>query len=293
MQIQRVFSFVPFALSWLYVGIREICEPIAVSNYGLVVAAGAGTRFGGRKQFYRLGGRPLVCYALSAFERCPVVKETVLVVNLDMIDRLAVMVRRRRLRKVRWIIAGGEQRQDSVARGLRVLPERGMVAIHDGVRPFLRPEYLTRGFAHCRKSRAVIYGLPVFETVKETRNDTITRTVPRENLVLAQTPQFFALALIKEAYDRADHEGFRATDDAQLVERLGAKVTVLPGCPENIKITTRVRSCACRHREARASFIVKSSGVQEFGSSGVQLSNSPTLQLFNSSTPVHRLRFVR
>src|SRR5512137_2718764 len=97
-------------------------------NYGLVVAAGAGSRFGGRKQYAKLHGKPVFYYSLLAFERCPAVKETVLVTNLDMIDRVESLVRKWRLRKVTWVIAGGEQRQDSVARGLRVLPDEGMVA---------------------------------------------------------------------------------------------------------------------------------------------------------------------
>jgi 2-C-methyl-D-erythritol 4-phosphate cytidylyltransferase len=206
-------------------------------NYGLVVAAGEGSRFGGRKQFARLRSKPIVYYSLRAFERCPIVKEIVLVTSADMICRIESWLRRWRFRKVEWVVAGGERRQDSVRQGLRALPDRGLVAIHDGARPILRPEHLILGFRQCRKARAVIYALPVSETVKETSAGQVAATIPRQNLALAQTPQFFDLALIKLAYDRAYADGRYASDDAQLVEHLGIPVSVLPGWPENIKVT--------------------------------------------------------
>ena len=226
-------------------------------NYGLVVAAGAGTRFGGRKQFALLKGKPILYYSLRAFECCPAVKEVVLVTNADMIDRTEVMTKRWRFGKTKWIVAGGEQRQDSVAQGLRVLPDRGMVAIHDGVRPFLTPEQIARGFRECRRRKAVIFGVPISETVKSVRFEAspkskiqnpkskiqragvVMRTIPREHLILAQTPQFYDLTVIKRAYDQARQDGYYATDDAQLVERLRLGVAVLDGWPENVKVTTR------------------------------------------------------
>jgi 2-C-methyl-D-erythritol 4-phosphate cytidylyltransferase len=208
-------------------------------NYGLIVAAGAGVRFGARKQFARLKDRPVIYYSLRAFELCPVVKETVLVTNLDEIDRMETLIHRWRMKKVNWIVAGGEQRQDSVARGLRVLPEKGMVAIHDGVRPIVSPERIEYGFLECRRNHAVIYALPASETIKQVKGSEVLSTIPREDLILVQTPQFFKLPLIREAYEHAAATGHWATDDAQLVEHLGGKVTVIAGWPENIKITTR------------------------------------------------------
>lgn len=208
-------------------------------NYGLVVAAGAGVRFGGRKQYFKLGGKPLVFYSLLAFERCPAVKETVLVTNVDMIDRAELLVRRWGFRKVNWVIAGGLERQDSVARGLRILPDAGMVAIHDGVRPFLKPEHIAQGFRTCRRGRAVVFAVPCGETIKAADSALVTETIPRDRLFLVQTPQFFSLSLIKQAVDQAFRGGFHGTDDAQLVERAGGKVAILPGWRENIKITTR------------------------------------------------------
>jgi len=208
-------------------------------NYGLVVAAGAGVRFGGRKQYFKLAGKPLIYHSLLAFERCPIVKETVLVTNVDVIDRAEALVRKWRFRKVNWVVGGGAQRQDSVARGLRILPDSGIVAIHDGVRPFLKPERLTQGFRTCRRSKAVVFALPAGETVKEVHDGLVAGTVLRDALFLVQTPQFFSLPLIKQAVDQAFRDGFYGTDDAQLVERAGGHVTVIHGWRENIKITTR------------------------------------------------------
>jgi 2-C-methyl-D-erythritol 4-phosphate cytidylyltransferase len=208
-------------------------------NYALVVAAGAGVRFGGHKQYFKLGGKPLVFHSLLAFERCPAVKETVLVTNVEMIDRAELLIRKWGFRKVNWVVAGGPERQDSVARGLRILPDTGMVAIHDGVRPFLTPERIAQGFRTCRRSKAVVFALPCGETIKAVVNALVTETVPRDGLFLVQTPQFFSLPLIKHAVDQAFRDGFYGTDDAQLVERSGGKVAILPGWRENIKITTR------------------------------------------------------
>jgi 2-C-methyl-D-erythritol 4-phosphate cytidylyltransferase len=208
-------------------------------NYGIIMAAGRGMRFGGPKQFVRLQGRSLLVRVLEAFEHCAAVAETVVVTNPERLKYVEHLAARAHCRKVKWVIAGGERRQDSVERGLRVLPGRGMVAIHDAARPTLRPEHLSRGFAVCRRTRAAIYAMPVTETLKRVSDSMVRRTVTRDDLFLAQTPQFFALDLIKTAHENARRRGWCANDDAELVERLGALVTVVPGWPGNIKITTR------------------------------------------------------
>lgn len=210
-----------------------------MKNYGLVVASGEGKRFGGRKQFVPVRGKPIIYYALRAFEQCPAVHEVVVATNPDALARLEERITSWRFRKVKWFVAGGSRRQDSVAQGLRVLPDQGWVAVHDGVRPCVAPEQIESGFRACRRWRAVIFGLPVQETVKVLRNNTVMETVPRHPLVLAQTPQFFELMLLKRAYQQAALDGYEASDDAELVERLGERVVVLPGWPENIKVTTR------------------------------------------------------
>lgn len=207
--------------------------------FGLIVAAGEGTRFGGRKQFARLASRPLLCYSLQAFEHCSVVKETVLVTNLDMIERLESWTKRWRLRKVKWIVAGGKSRQESVRQGLRVLPDKCLVAVHDGVRPCILPAQIALGFGICAKTGAAVPVLPVAETVKEIADGMVVKTIPHAGLALAQTPQFFEIALLRNAHRQAASEGFLGTDDAQLVEHYGGRVTAFLGWQENVKITTR------------------------------------------------------
>lgn len=207
--------------------------------HGLIVAGGAGRRFGDRKQFASLAGKPVIWHSLSAFEKCPGISEIVLVTNSDAIDRADHLVRKWHLHKVNWIVAGGKERQDSVYQGLRALPDKGIVAIHDGVRPALNSQDISRGLKACRKHGSVIYARPIDETIKEVRNSAVIRTVARQGLFLAQTPQFFPLELIRRAHQLAAQDGYYGTDDAELLERIGEAVNVLPGWQQNIKITTR------------------------------------------------------
>jgi 2-C-methyl-D-erythritol 4-phosphate cytidylyltransferase len=137
------------------------------------------------------------------------------------------------------VVDGGAERSDSIERALaRVKPEIDFVAIHDAARPCFANEWVSNVFAAAEKSGAAILAIPVAGTLKRVAADhTITETVAREGLWEAQTPQVFRRTLILEAY--AKRGGFQATDDAQLVERVGHAVTIVPGSPVNIKITTR------------------------------------------------------
>jgi 2-C-methyl-D-erythritol 4-phosphate cytidylyltransferase len=137
------------------------------------------------------------------------------------------------------LISGGDHRQDSVYNGLQAIKDDdGIVLIHDGVRPFVRQEHLLACIEGARKQGACILGLPVFDTVKQVNaKNEIVQTRTRDNLWLAQTPQAFQMKLIKKAHAAAKRDGFRGTDDASLVERLGAMVKIIPGGRSNIKIT--------------------------------------------------------
>jgi 2-C-methyl-D-erythritol 4-phosphate cytidylyltransferase len=137
------------------------------------------------------------------------------------------------------VVDGGAERSDSIERALaRVRPEMDFVAIHDAARPCCANEWVTNVFEAAGKSGAAILAIPVLGTLKRIgANHTIAETVSREGLWEAQTPQVFRRALILEAY--AKRGSFKATDDAQLVERIGQTVTIVPGSPVNIKITTR------------------------------------------------------
>ncbi len=208
------------------------------SNYGLIVAAGSGRRFGGLKQFALLKGEPLVAYSLRAFENCSAVRGIVVVTNRAEVERTKELVHRRRFRKVLAVVAGGRRRGDSVRRGLAALPERGYVAVHDGARPLVSPSVITRGFRLCRTTGPVACGHRVTDTVKRVFSGRIIETVDRSSLYCVQTPQFFSLPLLRRAHAAAVTAGTAATDDCALVELLGIRPRVFPGPATNIKVTT-------------------------------------------------------
>ncbi|MDH5185696.1 MAG: 2-C-methyl-D-erythritol 4-phosphate cytidylyltransferase [candidate division WOR-3 bacterium] len=210
-------------------------------NFGLIVAAGKGNRFQGTKQFFLLGGKPLVLHALETFSRSSYIDQIVVVTNAHKIKYLETLADLNQIKKIRAVVSGGEHRQDSVWQGLRILPDKAnsYIAIHDGVRPLIDNKLLVQGFTLCRKYKAVIYGIPVNDTIKEAKHGRIIRTFDRTNLYLIQTPQFYQLNLIKRAYQQAVKNNFYATDDAALVERLGFKVHIFLGSKSNIKITNR------------------------------------------------------
>ncbi len=209
-------------------------------NFGLIVAAGKGNRFGGTKQFFLLEGKPVVLRTLEVFERARCIDQIILIINENKLQYMKNLIELNEVKKVRAIVAGGNERQDSVWNGLKALPEKvkGFVAIHDGVRPLLETKMLAQGLALCRTYEAVICALPVNDTIKESK-DGLTRTIERSNLYLIQTPQFYEIELIRKAYQKAFKDKFNATDDSTLIERLGKKAHIFPGSSTNIKITNR------------------------------------------------------
>jgi 2-C-methyl-D-erythritol 4-phosphate cytidylyltransferase len=135
-------------------------------------------------------------------------------------------------------VEGGERRQDSVLAGLQHL-QRGtdVVAVHDGVRPFVSAEDIENVVRQAERTGAAILGVPIVDTVKHVEKDFIQSTLTREHLVLAQTPQVFRIDVLKEAFDRAQKDEYYGTDESSLVERLGHPVAVVRGSERNIKIT--------------------------------------------------------
>jgi 2-C-methyl-D-erythritol 4-phosphate cytidylyltransferase/2-C-methyl-D-erythritol 2,4-cyclodiphosphate synthase len=210
---------------------------------GLVVAGGRGTRFGGRlpKQYLPLAGRPLLAWTLDAFQRCPAVQSLVLVVAEDWLQQARELLATTPPDR---IVAGGHRRSDSVLAGLRALPpEAQLVAIHDGARPLVTPQLIERVVRAAARHGAALPALPVPDTLKRGHQQQVQGTVDRVGLHLAQTPQTFAVELIRRAHEehlrRQDQGGgLRVTDDAQLVERLGQQPRLVTGDPANIKITT-------------------------------------------------------
>ena len=214
-----------------------------MKTLAIIPAGGAGRRMGGDvpKQFLPLAGIPVLVHTLRAFQRSPIIDEIFLVVPEGDIPAVRRdVIEEHGLSKVTSVLAGGAERQDSVANALtRVRDDHGIVLVHDGVRPFVTGELIRRVVAAAVEHGAVAVGVPVRETVKAvSAAGVVVKTVDREGLWLTQTPQAFRRQLICSAYEKAAQDGFSGTDDASLVERMGASVRMILGDHDNIKITT-------------------------------------------------------
>lgn len=208
----------------------------------IIVAAGSGKRFGGhvKKQFLQLQGKPVLQYTLEKFQACKQVDDICVVVPQESIRWLASEIPEQwGIGKATKIIQGGAERQDSVWAALQELDEDvDIVAVHDGVRPFIRTEMIARLVDAAGKSGAAIVGVEPKDTIKRTKNAVVVETLDRSTLVTVQTPQVFKKELLVEAYQKALFDGYKNTDDAALVERLGKHVVVIEGSYQNIKITS-------------------------------------------------------
>ena len=207
-------------------------------NYGLIVAAGQGSRFGGYKQLVQLAGKPVLIHSVRAFERCPQVVSFVVVAPARRLGVVRRMLRSHGVRKLLCVVPGGETRADSVRAGLAALPDRGYVAVHDAVRPLIHAGMLTRGFRFCTDRGAATYGCSVTDTLKRVSGSSVLETVDRAGLVAVQTPQFFSLELLRRAHASARRARLKVTDDCELVERLGVRPVWIPGPRTNLKLTT-------------------------------------------------------
>lgn len=207
----------------------------------LVLAAGRGERVGAAepKAFLPLAGRPIAVHAIEALAACDAIDAIVPVVPATALARAAAwQFGAAARRKLRPAVAGGAERQDSMRAGLASLPaEVELVAVHDAARALVRPADVARAVEAAGRSGAALLATPVRDTLKRVRGERVIATEPREALWAAQTPQVFRAALLREALAKADADGFRATDDAQLVERLGVAVEVVEGDPGNLKLT--------------------------------------------------------
>ena len=209
-------------------------------NTAIIVAAGQGTRFGtGKpKQFLEIHGKPLIIYTLSKFENCAAVDEIVLVLSASEIENFTRLVEGHRLKKLKKIVGGGKNRAESVLNGLKSVDEKTaeIVAVHDGARPLVTVEEITRTIEKAAETGAACLTAAVTDTIKEVANGNIVRTIDRTNLRRALTPQCFRYDILKRAF--AENEiGEIVTDECFLVEKLGVEVSVVEGNAQNIKIT--------------------------------------------------------
>ncbi len=202
----------------------------------VIVAAGASKRMAGiNKLFAPLGGKPLLTWSVDTCHRCRLVEQIVLVLNDEDLARGRKLGMERGWFKV-TLCPGGARRQDSVGEGLKRIEDCDWVMIQDGARPFLTLDLIENGLKAARESGAAIPAVPVKDTIKlADRRNLIKRTLNRDRLWMAQTPQIFSFDMIIRAHGRLDVE---VTDDAAIVERLGHKVKLYMGDYRNIKVTT-------------------------------------------------------
>jgi 2-C-methyl-D-erythritol 4-phosphate cytidylyltransferase len=211
-----------------------------MSVLAIIPAAGTGLRMGGStpKQFLSLEGVPIFVHTLRKFAASDVIDEIYLALRAEGMERAQKDLEREHFAKPVRLVTGGYTRQETVARALAPAPPTTeVVVVHDAVRPFIELDMIRRIVEAARKDGAVILGIPSVDTVKQVERQMILGTIPRERIVLAQTPQAFRYEIIREAYARAAADGFCGTDEASLVERLGYTVTVIMGSDRNIKIT--------------------------------------------------------
>jgi len=214
----------------------------------IIPAAGLGTRMGrssaetsgvSRKQFMLLDGSPILVHTLRKFLACPLVSEILIALRKEDMGWFSQLLEREAPGKSVRLVVGGNSRQESVRNALEaVAQDTDLVAVHDAVRPFIDPATLEKVILEAAQSGAAIVGIVPVDTVKQVRGNKVHGTLPRERLILAQTPQVFRYALLKEAFERAAQDGFIGTDESSLVERLErVEVSVVPGSDRNIKIT--------------------------------------------------------
>ncbi len=202
----------------------------------IIVAAGEGKRFGQMKQFVYLRGKPVLEWTLESFQGHPEIGTIVLVLP-DEQDRKHYQMR---YGKILDVVRGGEQRQDSVWQGFRLLGEGAadIVLVHDGARPLVDAALITRIIGEAREHGAAVPILPLVDTMKEVRDREVVRTVDRSVIFRIQTPQGFQYPTLKKALESARKDRFTGTDEAMLAERIGIPVRAVDGDARNIKITT-------------------------------------------------------
>ena len=208
----------------------------------IIAAGGQGRRMNSSvsKQFLKIKGYPIIYYTLNKFEKMDIISSIVLVLSKDDMDYTKEEIISQYGFKKVIMVEGGNERQDSVYNGLRVLPpQTDIVVIHDAVRPFIPMRLIEKSVEFAKKHKAVGVAVPVKDTIKVVDNNNIIKNTPnRKTLWAMQTPQTFSYELIMDAYEKARSDGFYGTDDTVLVEHMGLPVKIIEGAYENIKITT-------------------------------------------------------
>jgi 2-C-methyl-D-erythritol 4-phosphate cytidylyltransferase len=211
-------------------------------NIAIIAAAGAGSRMVSDrpKQFLLLAGTPIIFHTLKPFEQCDSIHEVIVVLPAEESAGFLSLAGKFGVRKVARVVPGGATRAESVKRGLMAIRSATakIVAVHDGVRPFVTVEEIENTIAAAQSDGAAILVAPATDTIKQVSDQRVDKTLDRRLLRRALTPQCFRYELLCEAYQRADVNDPTLTDESALVEQLGRSVTIVEGSSRNIKITT-------------------------------------------------------
>jgi 2-C-methyl-D-erythritol 4-phosphate cytidylyltransferase len=211
-------------------------------NIAIIAAAGAGTRMASDrpKQFLLLAGTPVIFHTLKVFEQCDSIDEVIVVLPAEESAGFLSLAGKFGVRKLARVVPGGVTRADSVKRGLLAIRSATaeIVAVHDGVRPFVTVEEIDATVAAAKADGAAILVAPVTDTIKQVADEAVVKTLDRGVLRRALTPQCFRYELLREAYNHADVNDPSLTDESALVEQLGKRVNIVEGSTRNIKITT-------------------------------------------------------
>lgn len=211
----------------------------------IIPAAGLGKRFGPGKDkpFQLLVGKPLIIWPVETMQAIPEISEIIPVLRTEDAENAQKLFEAYGISKIKRIVPGGKERQDSVYNGLGLIEDKhGIVVVHDGARPLADRELIQGMIAEMLKSRdscdGIVPGVPVKDTIKEGENGFVRKTLKRGNLWAIQTPQIFEYEKLWKAYGQAMKRKIYATDDAALLERYGGRIRIVAGSYRNIKITT-------------------------------------------------------
>ena len=206
----------------------------------IIPAAGQGKRMkaGKNKLLLELEGRPILIHTLEVFERDADCEGIILAVHPDDKEILETLAAEHNIKKVKKMVPGGRERQDSVYNALKTVQGAEIILVHDGARPFIALKVISDLVDKAAGMGAAIAAAPVKDTIKKAANGMVEETIERSSLWQVQTPQAFRAELLRNANQKAEQEAFTGTDDASLVERFGAEVAIIESDYDNIKITT-------------------------------------------------------
>lgn len=206
----------------------------------VIPAAGQGKRMnaGKNKLFIELSGIPIIIYTLRVFEADPKCRGIILSINPQEEAIFNELIETYGLNKVKRLVPGGSERQQSVFNGLKYVDE-DIVLVHDGARPFIHEELIFQLTEAASQHAGAIVAVPVKDTIKKVQDRSVVETMERSSLWAVQTPQAFRVSILSKAHQKAEDDQFLGTDDASLLERIGLQVVIIEGDYDNIKITTQ------------------------------------------------------